>query len=370
MRGRWVPLLVGCGLVAATLAGAQTSASAAESQPPPLTAGGQSVATAVTSTPRAASHTPRLVMKRVVRKRVKAGQVRAVAKLRKACGPVELAVAQGATVTRGRGNSTVVVNAPVRSGRVKVILSSYACRSPYHLTIKNRRPARPAPGWVSVFGEDFGRDAGLGSFLSSYQNFGAYPYPWTDTSRQERSNPGYYHPEKTLSVSGGVLDAWLHYDSSLGKFLVAAPTPNLPTMTYGRFAMRLRADRIPGYKIAPLLWPDSERWPDDGEIDFPEGDLTGSPLEAFHHFARAAGGQDSFDTGVDPTAWHVYETLWTPGKVEFLVDGRSIGSSTSYVPSNPMHWVLQMETQISPTAPSTSAQGHVQIDWVKAYKMA
>jgi len=153
----------------------------------------------------------------------------------------------------------------------------------------------------------------------------------------------------------------------LGRFLVAAPTPNLPTMTYGRFSMRLRTDRIPGYKIAPLLWPDSESWPNDGEIVFPEGDLNGSALEAFHHYARSAGGQDSFNTGVDPTQWHVYETLWSPGKVEFLVDGHSIGSSTNYVPSKPMHWVLQMETQISSAAPSTSAQGHVQIDWVKAY---
>ncbi|MEI6622988.1 MAG: glycoside hydrolase family 16 protein, partial [Actinomycetes bacterium] len=74
-----------------------------------------------------------------------------------------------------------------------------------------------------------------------------------------------------------------------------------------------------------------------------------------------------FNTRVDPTAWHVYETAWSPGKVEFFVDGVSIGSSTTNVPTTAMHWVLQMETQISSTAPPTTAQGHVQIDWVKVY---
>ncbi len=228
-------------------------------------------------------------------------------------------------------------------------------------------PSTPTQGWTPTFSEEFSRDAALGSFLTSYTNFDAYPYPWTDTSRNVRSNPGYYHPQKTLSVSGGVMDAWLRYDSALGRYLVSAPMPKMTAQTYGRYAIRLRADRIDGYKIAPLLWPVSERWPDDGEINMPEGDLDGSPLAAFMHYARPQGGQDYFSTKVDHTAWHVYETLWTPGRVEFRVDGTVVGVSTQDVPSTPMRWVLQMETRISQNAPATTAQGHVQIDWVKAY---
>lgn len=231
-------------------------------------------------------------------------------------------------------------------------------------------PIGDLPGWKQVLAEDFTTAAPLGSFLSAYSNMGAYPYPWTDTSRNVRSNPGYYHPAKTLSASGGVMDAWLHYDSALGRHVVAAVTPKLPTMTYGRFSLRMRADKIPGYKIAPLLWPDSESWPSDGEIDFPEGDLDGTALSAFSHYANPNGGQDWFGTKVDPTQWHTYETLWSPGRIEFLVDGTSIGVSTTNVPSKAMHWVLQMETAITSTAPSTSAQGHVQIDWIKAYSRA
>lgn len=224
------------------------------------------------------------------------------------------------------------------------------------------------PKWSLTFSEDFSRVATLGSFLTTYTNFEAYPRPWTDTSRNVRSNPGVYNPEKTLSVGEGVLDVWLHYDVATGEYAVAAPVPKMTNQTYGRYSIRLRADKIEGYKIAPLLWPVSERWPNDGEIDMPEGDLDGSPFAAFMHYARATGGQDYFSTKVDPTAWHTYETLWSPGRVEFKVDDVTIGVSTRNVPSTAMRWVLQMETQISEIAPPVTAQGHVQIDWVKAYR--
>lgn len=221
--------------------------------------------------------------------------------------------------------------------------------------------------WSLTFSEDFGRDAALGSFLNSYQNFEAYPYPWTDTSRNARSNPGRYHPAKTLSVGNGVLDAWLHYDATLDQHLVAAPVPRMTNQTYGRYVIRLRADQIDGYKIAPLLWPVSENWPTDGEINLPEGDLDGTSFAGFMHHARPQGGQDYFSTKVDHTSWNVYEILWTPGRVEFWVNDQIIGVSTNDVPSTPMRWVLQMETTITASAPPKSAQGHVQIDWVKAY---
>jgi len=41
-------------------------------------------------------------------------------------------------------------------------------------------------------------------------------------------------------------------------------------LLYGRYAIHFKADPVPGYKTSWLLWPDSEKWPQDGEIDFPE----------------------------------------------------------------------------------------------------
>ncbi|MBI1375893.1 MAG: family 16 glycosylhydrolase [Frankiales bacterium] len=224
-------------------------------------------------------------------------------------------------------------------------------------------PRGDLPGWHQVFADDFTTDAPLGSFLSVYgAGWSAYPSPWRDTSGN-----GVYDPARTLSVRGGALDIHLHTEN--GTHYVAAPTPRLPAMTYGRYSVRFRADAVPGYKTAWLLWPDDDRWPLHGEVDFPEGDLD-ARISAFAHFADANGGQDAFPTTATYSDWHVATVEWTPGRLVFVLDGAVIGVSTTEVPSTPMHWVLQTETRLSGGPPSGTAAGHVQVDWVTAYTWA
>jgi hypothetical protein len=229
-------------------------------------------------------------------------------------------------------------------------------------------PVGDLPGWTQIWTEDFTRDAALGSFLSVYSDtMGAYPSPWPDTSGN-----GTYDPARTLSAANSMLDIYLH--SSGGTTYVSAPQPRLfgagasafDGQTYGRYSVRFRADPVPGFKTAWLLWPDSESWPDDGEIDFPEGGLD-SNIEAFAHYANPGGGQDGFSTSEVFTDWHTATTEWTPDAVKFYLDDVLIGTSTTDVPSTPMHWVLQTETRLSGGPPDPGAAGHVQIDWAVAY---
>ena len=151
-----------------------------------------------------------------------------------------------------------------------------------------------------------------------------------------------------------------------GTHYVAAPTPKLPSMTYGRFSVRFQADSTPGYKAAWLLWPDSNVWPADGEIDFPEGDLDKN-MSAFAHWATGSGGQDAFTLTATYAAWHIATIDWTPGKLVFYLDGKVVGTSTKMVPTKAMHWVMQTETTLNGSAPSSSVSGHVRVDWVTAY---
>ncbi len=232
-------------------------------------------------------------------------------------------------------------------------------------------PVGDLPGWRQVFVEDFSTPVGLGGFLSVYgDRWGAYPEPWRDTSGR-----GMYSPGRTLSVSGGKLS--IHVHSEGGQAYVAAPQPRLngpgtpagQGVLYGRFSVRFRADAVQGFKTAWLLWPDSEVWPADGEIDFPEGSLDAT-ISAYAHYARESGGQDAFEgSGARYGDWHVATTEWTPGKVVFLLDGKVIGTSTRYVPSTPMHYVLQTETELSGPDPAPEAAGNVEIDWFTAYAM-
>ncbi|OGO54941.1 MAG: hypothetical protein A2V85_11190 [Chloroflexi bacterium RBG_16_72_14] len=227
-------------------------------------------------------------------------------------------------------------------------------------------PTTSLPGWNLVFTDDFTTNVALGSFPSAVSTkWSAYPSPWKDTSRN-----GTYSPE-IVSFQNGVMDIWLHTENGVHK--VAAPLPRVPggDQTYGRYAVRFKADPVKGYKTAWLLWPKSNVWPGEGEIDFPEGNLDGS-IWAFMHRDNATSGsdQDAFSTGATYSSWHTAIIEWAPSSIRFIFDDRVIGTSTSRIPNSPMHWVLQTETRLDGTVPADSAQGHVQIDWVAVWSYA
>jgi hypothetical protein len=225
-------------------------------------------------------------------------------------------------------------------------------------------------GWRLVFVDSFRSHIPLGRFGRSAK-WNPYPYPWRDTSRN-----GMYWPEHGLSTHDGVLDIWLHTEKvdGSGMHVVNAPQPVIPGVErgqlYGRYAIRFKGDPVPGYKTAWLLWPDSgERR--EGEIDFPEGSLTGT-ISAFVHPVDAGSASDasSFSTRATYRSWHTAVIVWEPGRCTFVLDGKVIGTVTDRVPATPMHWVIQTETQLSGGAPPDDASGHVYIDWVAVYKRA
>jgi hypothetical protein len=229
--------------------------------------------------------------------------------------------------------------------------------------------------WHQILAEDFNTPVPVGSFPGSVYGakWNVYPDGWPDTSHN-----GTYYPSRVLSVRNGVLNMYLHTEIVNGSavHMVAAPVPRLPGTTgfkgqsYGRYSERFYIDPVPGYKTAWLLWPDSNSWPADGEIDFPEGNLN-KLISAFMHYANPSGGQSAFTTSVpEAGAWHIATTEWSPGKVTFILDGQVVGVATTQVPFNPMHFVLQTETQLSGGPPSDSAAGNVQVDWVVIYSRA
>ncbi|QWZ06994.1 family 16 glycosylhydrolase [Nocardioides panacis] len=221
-------------------------------------------------------------------------------------------------------------------------------------------------GWRRVFAEDFRQPVARGAFPGTVYgaSWRVYPDGWKDTTKL-----GTYAPSQVLSVHGGLLDYYLH--SSGGQHLVAAALPLSEVGSYGRYAVRFRADRrMHGYKTAWLLWPDSKKWPEGGEIDWPEGNLDGTSFTAFNHFARPAGGQAGFNAPGRYQRWHTAVTEWRPGQVDFFLDGKRIGRSRKWVPREPMHWVLQTETSTDGSIPADSTRGHLYVDWAVAWRRA
>ena len=233
-------------------------------------------------------------------------------------------------------------------------------------------PTGDVPGFHQVFADTFNTSIPLGSFSRSTPGWtDTYPYPWPDTTGN-----GHYYPEKVISTHDGVMDLFLHTDPTLGP-LVAAPVPTWnggPDQTYGRYVIRFKADSVPGYKTAWLLWPSDDVWPAHGEIDFPEGSLDGT-IGGYVHYMNGTSGGDQYampDTGVRYADgnWHTATIDWLPSGVTFTLDGNVVGKTTQRIPSTPMHWVIQTETDTGGPAPSPSASGHVLIDWVAVYAPA
>jgi beta-glucanase (GH16 family) len=216
--------------------------------------------------------------------------------------------------------------------------------------------------WRPVFSEDFTVAVAAGEFEDRYRDqWSVYPDGWRSTNAR-----GTYQPSRTVSVHDGAVDVYVG-ETEVGPSS-AALVPRLPTygQLYGRYSVRFRADPVPGYKVAFLLWPDSEVWPDDGEIDFPEGNLDGS-IGAFAHHADPSGSQDQFPTGQTFARWHIATTEWEPGRIRFYLDDELVGESTTKVPDTSMHWVLQ--TEVADAPPPAGAEGHVYVDWVKAWAL-
>jgi len=169
------------------------------------------------------------------------------------------------------------------------------------------------------------------------------------------------------------MNMYIHTASN-GTCMTAVPSPLIPNgsssngQLYGMYSVRMKSDPVPGYKTAFLLWPDSENWPQDGEIDFPEGSLDSTVGAYMHHQGATSGSQqDGYSSSTTYTSWHTYTIEWTPSSLKFLIDGQVIGDSTANIPDTPMHWVLQTESEIGGSKPAASASGNLQIAWVSVW---
>lgn len=233
-------------------------------------------------------------------------------------------------------------------------------------------PAAPA-GYTTLFSQTFDKNAALGSFTKTYPGYSGYD-GGTDTSRtagRSADRTGLWNNSTTSSVSNGVYNCHLFTQGSRPQVCALTPTPNgsyWSGQMYGRYSVRFKTDKVPGYKIAYLLWPSSDNW-NDGEIDFPEGDLDGSITGSVHN-VKGNPSQNAYwvDTKAGMSQWQTATIDWRPGRVTFMLGDQSwTTTDQSGIPTKPMRWALQAETQIAAQAPSTSAAGDLQIDWLAAY---
>ncbi|WP_405883652.1 glycoside hydrolase family 16 protein [Streptomyces sp. NBC_01384] len=193
----------------------------------------------------------------------------------------------------------------------------------------------------------------------------AYPAGWPDTATQ-RHYPvgGYYDPATTLWISGGQLHIRLWRGAS-GSVHSATVVPKaMMGQRYGRYEERWRVSKAEvGYKSAHLLWPVTNGG--CSEIDFPELEWT-KTIAAFAHPSNC-GQQMGVDTGKRWTDWHTSVIEWTRGRVSFILDGRTVGTSTDHVPNTAASWDIQNESALNGDRAALNSSAQMDIEYVKGW---
>ncbi len=135
---------------------------------------------------------------------------------------------------------------------------------------------------------------------------------------------------------------------------------------YGRWESRMRVSaRDPEYHPVLILWPDSDNWPCDGEIDYAEGTRDPSVMNFFHHYS-CDNRQTHAGRTLDATQWHNYAVEWTAGGIVGYLDGVEWfrDADPTHQPPGPMHQTIQLDWFPDGTATTPTT---MDVDWVRVY---
>jgi beta-glucanase (GH16 family) len=216
--------------------------------------------------------------------------------------------------------------------------------------------------WRRVFFDDFSHG------LRSSQ--------WGTYSGQPGGDPGGWWSPSHAVVAHGVLNLETYRDPRYGGRWVSAGVSSAHALkqTYGKYEVRVRADRGKGVAFVTLLWPVGNVWPP--EIDFAESGGETSVRDhvtATLHY-RSDNSQIQRTLPVDLTQWHTVGVEWLPGKLIYTIDGRRWAVVRSgAVPDQPMELDLQAQAGTCGVSfapcPDGQTPAHVnaQIQWVAAY---
>ena len=213
-------------------------------------------------------------------------------------------------------------------------------------------PRSRAPTWREVFFDDFSGSELDATAWSRYYGPGGQNVGWRDP-RQVFVSDG----ELQIVASGDVAGGLAHRQNHV----------------YGKWEVRARIDSGAGYGPAILLWPQSDEWPEDGEIDISEVPVGSRRRSHFTvHWGRANSQAGAFSSG-DFTRWHVFGCEWHPDVIRYLLDGRlvwELRAPRAAIPTKPMHLAIQLDVGadglwIPPRDSATPQPVILHVDWVR-----
>ena len=134
---------------------------------------------------------------------------------------------------------------------------------------------------------------------------------------------------------------------------------------YGRWEVRAAGSGDNEYHMVSILWPDSENWPCDGEVDYAETTGDWNVIKFFHHYG-CSNSQTWASRPLDVTQFHNYAVDWSPTGIVGYVDGLEWFRDTdpAHQPPGSMHQTLQLDWFPDSTA---NGVGEMRVDWIRVY---
>jgi beta-glucanase (GH16 family) len=247
------------------------------------------------------------------------------------------------------------------------------------------RIAKPTGGyWNCTFGDDFG-----GTSLNP-ANWGVMS---TATMGFTQAGECYVDDPAHVSVGSGMLTlsatkssapqpcGWFNSQYRTGLVF----TKDRFAQTYGRYEVRARFPRGPGFQSAFWMWPQNQAYGESsGEIDVAEyfGSIPTvvSPHTHIKDWSGADHGQGAYCRVNDADgAFHRYVVEWLPTSFKFIYDGVTCLTISSWDPPDPLLFpqpfdqpffmILQLATGYGVNAPNPTSPfpARFRVDYVRAW---
>jgi beta-glucanase (GH16 family) len=153
--------------------------------------------------------------------------------------------------------------------------------------------------------------------------------------------------------------------------IVSGGMSTKPHFTYGRFETRVRTDIDPTGTMSGvvLAWPQSGRWPEDGELDIYETGAaanTRTPFYSFVHYG-ASNQQYYFAHNADGAQWHTLAMEWSAGAIQIFRDGALVWTVTDNAAIPDVAHLLTVQLDAIATR-SLSGPVTMDVDYVRVYQ--
>jgi beta-glucanase (GH16 family) len=262
--------------------------------------------------------------------------------------PADSFVQYGPTTTYG---SSLALD-PTQTTAHTSLISGLSASQLYHYQVVSKDAngaivASPDSTFTPLGGMEFFDDF-VGSALDSTS--------WVALGRAGKIGESQYYLPSNAGVAGGVLALVSRVDPSIPTYANTSAMVQWPTFNflYGTIEIRARFPRgtgvwpalrllgsncqqtnvVTGDNAAPCSWPD----PGSDEIVVSEAsNSTGLVNQQVHSGTFDGGCQTPADMSRN---WHTYGLVWTPGSLEWKIDGATTCIMTTGVPSTPMFLVL------------------------------